>query len=138
MTGRGPETMKIKGVQRQFFDYVARGVPFGPDDGTIAPWAVVASLPFAPEIVLPAIGYFHDMRLRENNQYGFKATFNPTYPGESRNKYGWISKWHYGLNEGPNVLMIENHRTELIWKLMRSCPYLATGLRRAGFTGGWL
>lgn len=46
--------MKVNGKQRTFYDYVARGVPFGPDDGTVAPWAAVASLPFAPEIVLPA------------------------------------------------------------------------------------
>ena len=34
--------------------------------------------------------------------------------------------------------MIENYRSGLIWRLMRSCPYIVTGLRRAGFTGGWL
>ena len=56
--GPGPETIKVNGIERQFFDYVARGVPYGPDDGTIAPWAVVASLPFAPEIVLPTIDHF--------------------------------------------------------------------------------
>jgi hypothetical protein len=131
--GPGPKTIKINGVERQFFDYVARGAPFGPDDGTLAPWAVVASLPFAPEIVLPAIRYFNDIRLRENNRYGFKATFNPTYPGQEGSKFGWVSKWHYGLNQGPIVLMIENYRSGLLWKLMRGCSYLATGLRRAGF-----
>jgi hypothetical protein len=133
--GPGPIRMKIKGVERQFFDYIARGAPFGPDDGTLAPWAVVASLPFAPEIVLPAIRYFNSIRLRENNRYGFKATFNPTYPGQEGSKFGWVSKWHYGLNQGPIVLMIENYRSGLLWKLMRGCSCLATGLRRAGFTG---
>jgi hypothetical protein len=34
--------------------------------------------------------------------------------------------------------MIENHRSGFFWNLMRKCPYLADGLRRAGFTGGWL
>ena len=133
--GPGPRTIKINGVERQFFDYIARGAPFGPDDGTLAPWAVVASLPFAPEIVLPAIRYFNSIRLRENNRYGFKATFNPTYPGQEGSKFGWVSKWHYGLNQGPIVLMIENYRSGLLWKLMRGCSYLATGLRRAGFRG---
>ena len=55
--GPGPSTIKIGGIERTFFDYVGRGVPYGPDDGTIAPWAVVASLPFAPEIVLPTLKY---------------------------------------------------------------------------------
>jgi hypothetical protein len=53
--GPGPATLTIDGIERQFYDYLARGVPYGPDDGTIAPWAAVASLPFAPEIVLPTI-----------------------------------------------------------------------------------
>ena len=53
--GPGPNEIKINGIERQFFGYVGRGVPYGPDDGTLAPWAVVASLPFAPEIVLPAL-----------------------------------------------------------------------------------
>jgi hypothetical protein len=53
--GPGPDTISVAGIERQFFDYVGRGVPYGPDDGTIAPWAVAASLPFAPEIVLPTL-----------------------------------------------------------------------------------
>jgi len=48
----------VGGIERQFFDYLGRGVPYGPDDGTIAAWAAVTSLPFAPEIVLPTIDYF--------------------------------------------------------------------------------
>ncbi|MEO9163459.1 MAG: glucoamylase family protein, partial [Casimicrobiaceae bacterium] len=109
--GPGPGTIKINGVERQFFDYLARGVPYGPDDGTIAPWAVVTSLPFAPEIVLPAIDYFvHEVKLKAGNPYGFKATFNPTYPKKAGNRCGWVSPWHYGLNEGPICSMIENYR----------------------------
>ncbi len=137
--GPGPDTIKINGIDRQFFDYVARGVPYGPDDGTIAPWAVAASLPFAPEIVLPVLDYcIHDVKLTESNRYGFKASFNPTYPTASGNPHGWVSPWHFGLNEAPTLLMIENYRTELLWRLMRNCPYIAGGLRRAGFGGGWL
>jgi hypothetical protein len=37
-----------------------------------------------------------------------------------------------------HVLMIENYRSELIWKLMRQCPYIGAGLRSAEFRGGWL
>ncbi len=76
-------------------------------DGTVAPWVVVSSLPFAPKIVLPAIDYFvHDVGLKTGNRYGFKATFNPTYPAQSGNRHG--------------------------------CPYVVSGLKRAGFSGGWL
>jgi hypothetical protein len=137
--GPGPDTIKIAGVERQFFGYLARGVPYGPDDGSVAPWAVVASLPFAPEIVLPAIDYFvNEVDLKTGNAYGFKATFNPTYPSKSNNPYGWVSPWHFGINQGPVVLMIENYRSGLLWKLMRNCPYIVTGLRSARFNGGWL
>ena len=137
--GPGPQTREINGIEREFFDYVARGVPHGPDDGTIAPWAAVASLPFAPEIVLPSIDYFvHQLDLKAGNQYGFKSTFNPTYPDQSHNRFGWVSPWHFGINQGPIVVMIENYRSGLVWRLMRNCPYLVDGLRRAGFTGGWL
>ena len=51
--GPGWLKRKVDGVEREFFDYYARGAPFGPDDGTVAPWVVIASLPFAPEIVVP-------------------------------------------------------------------------------------
>jgi hypothetical protein len=137
--GPGPATLDINGTRREFFDYIARGAPHGPDDGTVAPWAVVASLPFAPEIVLPAIDHLvNEIDLKQGNPYGFKSTFNATYPCNCANPYGWVSPWHYGINEGPVVLMIENFRSELPWRLMRQCPYLVDGLRRAGFTGGWL
>ena len=137
--GPGPTTMRINGVERQFFDYEGRGVPYGPDDGTIAPWAVVASLPFAPEIALPMLGYcIHEAKLTASNPYGFKASFNATFPGAASDAHAWVSPWHFGLNQGPIVLMIENHRTGFLWRLTRQCPYIASGLRRAGFSGGWL
>jgi hypothetical protein len=136
--GPGWTTREVNGTKRRFFDYRARGVPYGPDDGTLGPWAVVASLPFAPEIVLPTVGWFDELDLRVDNPYGFKATFNQTYPSDSGHKGGWVSPWHFGIDQGPIVIMIENYRTELIWRLLHQCAYIQTGLRRAGFTGGWL
>ncbi len=136
--GPGPAKRPVKGQEREFFDYIARGVPDGPDDGTIAPWAVIASLPFAPEIVLSTLDYFEELKLRANSPYGFKATFNTTFTGHSDPSQAWVSPFHYGLNQGPIVLMIENYRSDLLWHLMWRCPYLVAGLRRAGFQGGWL
>lgn len=137
--GPGAQTIRVDGVERQFFDYLARGVPHGPDDGTLAPWAVVASLPFAPEIVVPSIEHFLCRpELKAAQHYGFRATFNATFPGPSGGACGWVSPWNYGLNQGPIVLMMENYLSGLIWRLMQSCSYIVSGLRRAGFTGGWL
>lgn len=134
--GPGPASTKIGGKVHRFYDYRARGVPNGPDDGTLAPWAVVASLPFAPEIVLPSIQYFDETFPEMTSKYGFKCSFNPTFRGESGEK--WVSQGYYGLDQGPIVLMIENYLSGFLWQLMRRCPYIIEGLRRAGFAGGWL
>ena len=137
--GPGPAILKVDGREREFFGYLARGVPGGPDDGTLAPWAAVASLPFAPEIVLPTLDYFiHRIGLKDEDHCGFKATFNETHPDRSNHRYGWVSPWQFGLNQGPIILMVENYRSGLLWRLMRDCPYLVSGLWRAGFRGGWL
>jgi hypothetical protein len=135
--GPGEVTCDVNGVERRFFDYLAREVPDGPDDGTIAPWAVIASLPFAPEIVLPTVADFTRWQVGEAHQYGFKAAFNSTFPVPGFPN-GWVSQWHFGINEGPIVAMIENHRSDLVWRLTRGSPPIVAGLRAAGFTGGWL
>jgi hypothetical protein len=137
--GPGPARIMIEGVEKIFYDYIARGVPFGPDDGTISPWAVVASLPFAPDIVLNTIRHAIK-RLKEKSSAndGFDASFNPVYQIAGMEGNGWVSPWKFGLNEGPMVIMIENFRTQLIWNIIKKCVYITNGLRRAGFSGGWL
>ncbi|MDQ3650022.1 MAG: hypothetical protein M3458_07010 [Acidobacteriota bacterium] len=136
--GPGPAQRKVKGVERRFYDYKARGIPRGLDDGTLAPWAVVASLPFAPELVLPSIKHFDEAYPEMTSEYGFKCSYNPTFSDGSNNNSGWVSQGYYGLDQGPIVMMIENYRTGFLWRLMRQCPYIQMGLRRAGFASGWL
>lgn len=129
--GPGPATRKIDGAERAFWQYEARGVPDGPDDGTIAPGAVAASLPFAPELATDTLRDLIRKYPGLRGEYGLRASLNPTF-GD------WVSPLNYGLDEGPTVIMIENQRTGLIWNLARKSPYIWRGLRRAGFTGGWL
>ncbi len=143
--GPGPAAMKIDGIQREFFGYRARGAPFGPDDGTISPWAVGTCLPFDRAVVLSSLRRFvRDYGLKDRQAYGFEASFNPTFPApeeerrEGLRKRGWMAPWVFGLNQGPLLLMLENARSELIWRLMRGCEPLTQGLCRAGFRGGWL
>jgi hypothetical protein len=136
--GPGPATRRIKGITRRFLDYHARSIPYGPDDGTLAPWAVVASLPFAPEIVLPTLSNFREKWGEMMSRYGISCSFNPTFPSDSGNHAGWVSNGHFGIDQGPVILMIENYRSGLIWRLMRRCPHIVTGLRSAGFAGDWL
>ncbi|MEP6801382.1 MAG: glucoamylase family protein [Acidobacteriota bacterium] len=140
--GPGEGVRRIRGVRRRFHDYLGRGVPSGPDDGTLSPWAVVASLPFAPEIVLPTIEAYTSGYPETRSEYGFLCSFNPTFADDSESPGSkgavWVAGGYYGLDQGPVVLMIENFRSGLIWRLMRGCPYVVRGLRRAGFSGGWL
>jgi len=126
------------GLERQFYGYAARGVPFGSDDGTLAPWAAAASLPFAPEIVLAALRHFRDAYPETLSTDGLLTSFNPSFDTGDGARQGWLSPEHLGLDQGPVALMIENYRSGLLWRLMRECPVIVTGLLRAGFGKGWL
>ncbi len=139
----------INGTQRKFFQYGARGAASirVVDDGTIAPTAVGGSIPFAPEVCIPALEnmwnkYYNTPLVTE---YGFKDAYNPTYTFYSNNNAnpnitegGWIDRDYLGIDQGPIVIQIENHRSSLVWNLMKKNPYIVAGLKKAGFKGGWL
>jgi hypothetical protein len=135
--GDGPvnEEMRENGRDLRFFGYMSRGVPYGPDDGTIAPWAMLATLPFAAEVALAGTRRLLEMYPQVCSQDRFSSGFNPTLQSETG---GWLSEGWYGLDQGLLVMMIQNHRTGLIWEIMRHCSYVRDGLKRAGFEGGWL
>jgi hypothetical protein len=134
--GPGDVSCVVDGIEREFYGYEGRGVPYGPDDGTVSPCAVLASLPFTPEIVMPTLEHMLKSYPQIKSKYGFICSLNPTFP-QKGNK-AWTSDCHYALDQGPMVLMIENHASEFLWQLMQRCPTLVKGLREAGFTGGWL
>jgi hypothetical protein len=142
-------TLSVGGKTRTFQGYAARGASLLNviDDGTLAPTAAASSVPFAPEIAVPALRAMTERwgaRLR--NGYGFLDAFNPTLrdpaartaSGAVVDGVGWFDVDQLGIDQGPIVAMIENSRSELIWRVMRRNPYVVAGLRRAGFTGGWL
>jgi hypothetical protein len=133
--GPGDREMRQGRRDRRFFGYMSRGVPFGPDDGTIAPWAMLATLPFNAEAAL--LGTRHLLKIYPQvcSNDRFSSGFNPTLPAEGG---GWLSEGYYGLDQGLLVMMIENHRTGLLWEITRRCPAIRAGLTGAGFTGGWL
>jgi hypothetical protein len=134
--GPSDELPDVSNEPRRLFGYAARGVPYGPDDGTLAGSAVLASLPFAPDITLRAVRNMSERYPEMLSGQRYASSFNPTLAGADQR--AWVSAGHYGLDQGIVVLMIENHRTQLIWRLMRDCSSITTGLRRAGFRGGWL
>jgi hypothetical protein len=100
----------------------------------------VASLPFEPELVVRTLEEIDREYPEMNSELGYKCSFNPTFRDRSSSSKGsgWIAVGHYGIDQGPVVLMIENYRSGMIWNLMRRCPYVVRGLGRAGFRGGWL
>jgi len=145
--GSADVELPFAGQKRRFRTYYARGIgPEASDDGTIAPTAAAASIAFAPEIVIPAI---EEMRRRYGEQiygrYGFYDAFNPSFDydvplkhGRRIAGFGWVASDYLGIDQGPIVAMIENYRSDLVWRVMRRNPHLRRGLLRAGFTGGWL
>ena len=113
----------------------------------LAPTAAGGSVAFAPEVALPTL-----LAMRRAygdavfGRYGFVDAFNPTLrtPGPPLHHgrivpgLGWFDTDQLGIDQGPIVLMLENYRSGLLWRLMRRDPYVARGLCRAGFAGGWL
>jgi hypothetical protein len=135
--GDGPvnEEIRENGRDRRFFGYMSRGVPYGPDDGTIAPWAMLAALPFTPDVALAGTRHLLELHPQVCRQDRFSSGFNPTLQSDTG---GWLSEGWYGLDQGLLTMMIENHRTGLVWEMMRRCSYVRDGLKRTGFEGGWL
>jgi hypothetical protein len=145
--GPADVTCDYDGKPRLFRAYFARGAAeHGYDDGTLAPTALIASIAFAPEIVLPALREVtHRFGAHIYSDYGFLDAFNPSFNyngplqhGRCIPGFGWVASDYLGIDQGPIVAMIENHRSGLIWKAMRNSVPLRRGLQRAGFTGGWL
>jgi hypothetical protein len=107
---------------------------------------MVSSLPFAPEIVLPSLQEMvHRHSALIYSRYGLLDAFNPSFEYSGKLAYGrvvpglgWVDNDYLGIDQGPIVAMIANYRDGLVWNVMRNNPYLVRGLRRAGFTGGWL
>ena len=107
--------------------YKARGAPPPQNDnGTIAPTAAGGSVPFAPEIAIPALKNMYET-YRDDlwSTYGFKDGFNLSL--------NWWGPDYIGIDQGPIILMIENHRNRSVWSRMMLNPDIQRGLERAGF-----
>jgi hypothetical protein len=136
--GDGPSArpLPIPGRRQALFGYAARGVPHGPDDGTIAGSAALNSLVFAPDISMPVVRALYARDTPEVGRMVLASGFNAS-AFESEGKH-WISQGDFGFDQGLIVLSIENFRSGLLWQLTRQIPHFRNGLIRAGFKGGWL
>ncbi len=109
--------------------YQARG-PFQFDDGTIAPTAAAGSTPFTPGYSYQTLRYMYDnYRSDLFGVYGFKDAFNLSIDPD------WYDEDYIGIDEGPIVIMIENHLCGLIWEKFMQNDEIITALQLAGFTG---
>ena len=127
-TGYGPDLWGLTASDDPLFGYIAHGAPPAQNDnGTITPTAAASSIPFAPEIVIPALHHMYDTYGANLwSTYGFKDAFNPTL--------NWYATDYLGIDQGPIILMIENYLHERVWeRFMRNSDVL-TGLARATFT----
>lgn len=149
--GDGPgytNQYSVNGANPQFQGYYARGagVSYVFDDGTITPNAAGASMPFTPKLSIRALMAMKKQYPHAYGRYGFKDGFNPSFVFEDFDSFrgtvsaehGWVADDYIGIGQGPLLAMLENHRSELIWRTMKKNPYIRDGLIRLGFEGGWL
>lgn len=96
------------------------------DNGTITPSAALSAFPYTPAQSMKALKHFyygHGDKIW--SEYGFVDAFN-----ETKN---WTAKSHLAIDQGPIIVMIENYRSGLLWKLFMSCPEIKNGLKKLGF-----
>ena len=147
--GPGEVSADIGGHRVEFHEYGARGPQTGDgesfDDGTIAPTAMLGSIAFAPDYVIPSV---HALQKNYGKAiygpYGFYDAFNPSFAqnlpsksGHWTSQAGWVSKEYLGIDQGPILTMMENYRSGLIWTLF--CKSKVTGpiVRKALLSAGF-
>ena len=96
------------------------------DNGTISVMAALASMPYTPEESLAALKHFYRKLGRKAfGIYGFHDGFNQTQ--------NWYEEAYMALNQAPIIVMIENHRTGLVWKHFMANPEIQPALEAIGF-----
>jgi len=101
------------------------------DFGVIQPTAALSSFPYTPEYSMQALKHFYyDLGDKIWNDYGFVDGFSETQ--------NWYAPSHLAIDQGPIVVMIENYRSGLIWKLFMNIPDIQNGLKKLGFQSPWI
>ena len=97
------------------------------DVGTIAPTAALSSFPYTPHESMHVLRHLYD-DLGDDlwREYGFVDAFNPMH--------GWVAESHLAIDQGPIIVMMENYRSGLLWRLFMSSPQARSGLTNLGFT----
>lgn len=96
------------------------------DLGVIQPTAALSSFPYTPEYSMQALKHFYyNLGDKIWSEYGFVDGFSETH--------NWYAKSHLAIDQGPIVVMIENHRSKLLWNLFMEIPDVQAGLKKLGF-----
>ncbi len=97
------------------------------DVGVISPTAALSSFPYTPNESMRALKHFYyDLGDKTFGVYGFYDGFSVTD--------NWCKPWYLAIDQGPEVVMMENYRSGLLWSLFMSCPEVKTGLDKLSFT----
>ena len=99
----------------------------GDDTGVISPTAAISSIPYTPQKSLAAMHYFYQNKDKLLGPAGFYDAFSPEY------NY-WVANAYLAIDQGPQIIMIENHRSKLLWNLFMQNEDVKKGLEKLGFT----
>jgi hypothetical protein len=102
----------------------------GEDLGVISPTAALSSFPYTPKESMQALRHFYEMRDRILGDYGFYDAFSETD--------NWYPLRYLAIDQGPAIVMMENQRSGLLWRLFMSAPEVKTGLKKLGFESPYL
>lgn len=101
------------------------------DLSVISPTAALSSFPYTPTQSMAAMKHwYYDMKDKLWGPYGFYDAFSE--------KANWYLPRYLAIDQGPAVVMMENYRSGLLWKLFMSCPEIQQGLKKLGFTSPWI
>lgn len=97
------------------------------DLGVITPTAALSAFPYTPEFSMQALRHFYEDKGSSIwGEYGFADAFSE--------EHNWVAKSYLAIDQGPIVVMIENYRSGLLWKLFMSNPDVQKGLTKLGFS----
>ncbi len=106
--------------------YAAHSPGNDKDLGVISPTAALSSMPYTPQQSMLAMKHWYEsLGEKVYGEYGFYDAFSETE--------NWFPKRYLAIDQGPAVVMMENHRTGLLWNLFMSCPEVKDGLTKLGF-----
>jgi hypothetical protein len=101
------------------------------DLGVISPTAAISAFPYTPQYSMQVLRHFYyDLGDKIWGEYGFTDAFSESHY--------WYAKSYLAIDQGPEVVMIENYRTGLLWKLFMSCPEIKGGLKKLGFESPYI